>query len=84
MCCEILYAVCHTALHSSQYDLVHLVMLSFLFFQWEAQHEGVTCADFKAWKIANDPDNQMHGLHDHLAENGISKHFLDLSFLFCL
>ena len=58
-----------------------LVILSFMFFQWEAQHDGVTCADFKAWKIANDPDNQMHGLQDHLAENGISKYFLNVSFI---
>jgi hypothetical protein len=28
-------------------------------FQWEVQHEGITCEEFAAWKEANDPDNQV-------------------------
>ena len=29
------------------------------YFQWEAQHEGIACEEFAAWKEANDPDNQV-------------------------
>lgn len=40
-------------------------------FQWEKQHEGITCEQFAAWKDENDPDNQAAGLAKHLADNGI-------------
>ncbi|XP_031570397.1 E3 ubiquitin-protein ligase RNF31-like [Actinia tenebrosa] len=39
--------------------------------QWEDQHEGITCEQFAAWKTANDPEAQAHGLAAHLKENGI-------------
>lgn len=40
-------------------------------FQWEKQHQGITCEQFAAWKDENDPDNQAAGLAKHLADNGI-------------
>jgi len=40
--------------------------------KWEDQHAGISCEEFRNWKIANDPENQMHGLQNHLAENGIT------------
>ena len=45
--------------------------LIFCVYQWESQHEGVSCENFAAWKEANDPDNQADGLKRHLDENGI-------------
>lgn len=40
-------------------------------FQWEKQHERISCEKFAAWKDENDPDNQAAGLAKHLADNGI-------------
>lgn len=45
-------------------------------FQWEDQHEGLTCEQYEQWKIDNDPSNQAVGLARHLEENGIGKHLL--------
>ena len=42
-------------------------------FQWEDQHEGVSCQQFQAWKEANDPEHQAAGLAKILEENGIGK-----------
>ena len=38
------------------------------------QHENISCADFQAWKEANDPNRQLEGLAIHLKENGIGKY----------
>ncbi|XP_022084014.1 E3 ubiquitin-protein ligase RNF31-like isoform X2 [Acanthaster planci] len=38
---------------------------------WMDQHENTSCADFQAWKEANDPNRQAEGLAIHLRENGI-------------
>ncbi|XP_038067939.1 uncharacterized protein LOC119737561 [Patiria miniata] len=38
---------------------------------WMDQHENTTCAEFQAWKEANDPNSQAEGLAIHLKENGI-------------
>lgn len=46
-------------------------MLTVSFFQWEKQHERISCEKFAAWKDENDPDNQAAGLAKHLADNGI-------------
>lgn len=44
----------------------------FLFnFQWEKQHEGITCNQFTEWKELNDPDHQAEGVAKHLQLNGI-------------
>ncbi|XP_071958434.1 uncharacterized protein [Antedon mediterranea] len=39
--------------------------------KWEGQHDGLTCEEFKQWKIDNDPDMQAAGLARHLEEHGI-------------
>ena len=44
-----------------------------LFFQWEDQHEGLTCEQFTQWKMDNDPENQTAGLARYLEDNGIGK-----------
>jgi E3 ubiquitin-protein ligase RNF31 len=43
----------------------------FNYFQWEKQHEGITCEKFAEWKEANDPEIQAAGLAKHMAEHGI-------------
>ena len=42
-------------------------------FQWEDQHEGISCDQFAQWKTANDPEAQKAGLAAILKENGIGK-----------
>ena len=44
-----------------------------LYFQWEDQHEGLTCEQFTQWKMDNDPENQTAGLARYLEDNGIGK-----------
>lgn len=46
-------------------------MLSNCNFQWEEQHEGLTCEEFSQWKIDNDPEKQAKGVKLYLEENGI-------------
>lgn len=36
-------------------------MLKIVAFQWEKQHEGLTCDLFAEWKEANDPEYQAEG-----------------------
>jgi len=43
-------------------------------YQWEDQHEGISCERFAAWKEANDPEAQANGLAAHLKQNGIGKY----------
>ena len=38
-------------------------------------HNNISCEEFKAWKEANDPDNQAKGLEAHLNEHGITVHY---------
>lgn len=40
-------------------------------FQWEKQHEGISCEKFAEWKDGNDPENQATLVQKHLADNGI-------------
>ena len=44
-----------------------------LIFQWEDQHQGLSCEEFTQWKIDNDPNMQAVGLARHLEENGIGE-----------
>ncbi|XP_067173275.1 LOW QUALITY PROTEIN: E3 ubiquitin-protein ligase RNF31-like [Apteryx mantelli] len=39
---------------------------------WEAQHGGLSCADFAAWKRRSDPQAQAPGLGAFLREHGIA------------
>lgn len=43
-------------------------------FQWEDQHEGISCDQFSQWKADNDPEAQRAGLAAVLKENGIGKY----------
>jgi len=54
-------------------------LLSF-FFQWEDQHEGLTCEQFTQWKMDNDPENQTAGLARYLEDNGIGIKWIILTF----
>ena len=40
-------------------------------FQWQPQHEDLTCEQFYEWQKANDPEFQKAGLEKHLIETGI-------------
>jgi E3 ubiquitin-protein ligase RNF31 len=48
-------------------------LIYYLLFQWEDQHEGLTCEQFTQWKMDNDPENQTAGLARYLEDNGIGK-----------
>ncbi|XP_023680999.1 E3 ubiquitin-protein ligase RNF31-like isoform X1 [Paramormyrops kingsleyae] len=39
---------------------------------WEAQHAGLSCEQFQAWKRENDPEYQKQGLAGYLRDNGIT------------
>lgn len=42
-------------------------------FQWEAQHQDLSCEQFQQWKRENDPEYQRQGLAGYLRDNGISE-----------
>jgi len=46
-------------------------LVGIIFWQWEDQHVDLSCEEFRDWKIANDPEQQLIGLSRHLEENGI-------------
>lgn len=45
--------------------------LTWLYLQWEKQHEGLTCDQYTEWKDGNDPDKQNEGVTKHLQIHGI-------------
>lgn len=52
---------------------VSLTPSVFLCFQWEAQHQDLSCEQFQQWKRENDPEYQRQGLAGYLRDNGISE-----------
>ena len=45
-----------------------------LVFQWEVQHEGITCEEFADWKEQSNPELSAAGIEKLLEENGIGKY----------
>ena len=47
--------------------------------QWAEQHDGLTCEQFSAWKIDNDPELQAQGLAAYLNEVQIGRGSVSLT-----
>ena len=53
-----------------RYELFFLTVL-FLTYQWEPQHDSLSCEAFAEWKVLNDPVYQREHLSAYLEEFGI-------------